>query len=61
LLTKLSTKTSNGQDQFIYLYTASRQAGLWYLVQAGAPAQTNDLEMPFRQMAQTVMFPQDVP
>jgi len=61
LLTKLTSKTSNGQDQVIYLYTATRQAGLWYLVEAGAPAQMSELEMPFRQMAQTVMFPQDVP
>ena len=61
LRTKLTTKTSNGQDQALFLYTTVRQAGLWYMVQAGAPAEMNDLDPAFRQMAQTVAFPNDVP
>jgi predicted Zn-dependent protease len=60
LRTKLTSKASNG-DQVIYLYTTARQAGLWYMVQAGGSAQMNDLDPAFRQMAQTVMFPKDAP
>jgi hypothetical protein len=61
LFTQLTSKTSTGQDQIIYLYTTPRQAGLWYLVQATAPAQANELQPLFQQMAQTVVFPNDVP
>ena len=60
LMTKLTSKASNG-DQVIYLYTTVRQAGLWYMVQAVAPAQVNEQEPGFRQMVATVVFPKDVP
>jgi hypothetical protein len=61
LLTKLTSKTSSGQDQVLFLHTTVRQAGLWYLVQAGLASQMNDLEPAFRQMNETVKFPNDVP
>jgi hypothetical protein len=60
MVTKLTTKASNG-DQVVYLYTTVRQAGLWNMALAGAPAQMNELEPVFKQMAQTVAFPKDVP
>jgi hypothetical protein len=61
LLTKLTTKTSTQMDQVIYLYTTVRQAGLWYLVEAATPDQVAQLDPVFKQMNQTIVFPNDVP
>ena len=57
LLTRLTTKTSAQQDQTVFLYTVARDAGLWYLVLAATPAQLGEIEPVFRQMEQTVLFP----
>ena len=57
LLTRLTTKTSAQQDQVIFLYTVARDAGLWYVVMAAAPSQLDEFSPLFRQMAQSVAFP----
>ena len=57
LLTRLTTKTSAQQDQVVFLYTVARNAGLWYVVLAAAPSQLDELNPVFRQMAQSVVFP----
>jgi Zn-dependent protease with chaperone function len=59
LLTKLNTRTSSPQepDQAIYLYTVRREAGLWYLVLAAPPSRLGEADPIFRQMAETVQFP----
>ena len=59
LLTRLHTKTSQqGEpDQTIFLYTVARDAGLWYVVFAAPPSRVNEYEPVFRQMVQTVQFP----
>ena len=57
LMTKLTTKTSAQQDQAIYVYTVPREAGLWYMVLAAAPAQLGEFDPVFRQMEQSVGFP----
>jgi beta-barrel assembly-enhancing protease len=57
LMTRLITKTSAQQDQVVYLYTVAREAGLWYLVLAAAPSQLGEFEPVFRQMQQSVAFP----
>ena len=59
LLTKLNTRTSSQQepDQAIYLYTVRREAGLWYLVLAAPPSRLGEADPIFRQMAETVQFP----
>jgi Zn-dependent protease with chaperone function len=57
LMTKLTTKTSAQQDQVVYLYTIAREAGLWYLVLAAAPSQLGDFDPVFRQIEQSVAFP----
>jgi hypothetical protein len=57
LRTKLTTKTSAQTDQVIYLYTVPREAGLWYLVMAAAPSQLAEFDPVFRQMEQSVLFP----
>jgi Zn-dependent protease with chaperone function len=57
LMTRLTTKTSAQQDQIVYLYTVPREAGLWYMVLAAAPAQLSEFDPLFRQMEQTVGFP----
>ena len=56
-MTKMTTKTSAQQDQVVYLYTVAREAGLWYLVLAAAPAQLGEYDPIFRQMQQSVVFP----
>jgi hypothetical protein len=57
LLTRLTTKTSAQQDQVVFLYTVAREAGLWYLVLAAAPSQMDEFNPLFRQMTQSVAFP----
>jgi predicted Zn-dependent protease len=57
LLTRLTTKTSAQQDQVVFLYTVARDAGLWYVVLAAAPSQMDDVGALFRQMTQSVAFP----
>jgi len=61
LLTRATTKASNQADQVVYIYTTVRQAGLWYLAQAAPAAGINDLDPIFKQMAQTLVFPKNVP
>lgn len=61
LLTRVATKTSDQQDQVVYLYTTVRQAGLWYMAQAAPPAQAPQFDPLFKQMADTLVFPKDVP
>jgi len=59
LRTKLTTKTSlqSEPDQVVYLYTVSRDAGLWYLVLAAPPSKLADLDPVFKQMTATIQFP----
>jgi hypothetical protein len=59
LTTKLTTRTSNQRepDQTVYLYTVERDAGLWYLVMAAPPSRLGEVDPIFRQMLQTVQFP----
>ena len=57
LLTKLTTSTSTQQIQVIYLHTVLRETGLWYMVLAALPAQLAELDPAFRQMEQSVAFP----
>ena len=57
LRTRVTTKTSAQTDQVVYLYTVPREAGLWYLVLAAAPSQSNEFDPVFNQMAQSVPFP----
>ena len=57
LKTKLTTRTSDQKDQVIYLYTVARDAGLWYVAMAAAPAQLGEFESVFGQMEQSVAFP----
>ena len=57
LLTRLTTKTSAQQDQVVFLYTVARDAGLWYVAMAVAPAQMDEFNPLFRQMTQSVAFP----
>jgi beta-barrel assembly-enhancing protease len=59
LRTKLSTKTSLQQEpeQVVYLYTVTREAGLWYLVLATQPSKLVELDPVFNQIVATVQFP----
>jgi beta-barrel assembly-enhancing protease len=59
LRTKLTTKTSlqSEPDQVVYLYTVSRNAGLWYLVLATQPSKLGELDPVFKQITGTVQFP----
>jgi hypothetical protein len=59
LMTKLETRTSLQQEpgQVIYLYTVSREAGLWYLVLAAQPSKLSEVDPIFKQMTATVQFP----
>jgi Zn-dependent protease with chaperone function len=59
LRTKLTTKTSlqSEPDQVVYLYTVTRDAGLWYLVLAAPPSKLGDLDPTFKQMTATIQFP----
>jgi predicted Zn-dependent protease len=59
LMTRLSTRTSSAQDpdQAIFLYTAARPEGLWYVVLAAPSSRLSEFEPLFRQMTDTVQFP----
>jgi Zn-dependent protease with chaperone function len=59
LLTRLTTKTSSNveADQTAFLYTSARDTGLWYVVLATPPSKLAEYEPIFRQIAQTVKFP----
>jgi beta-barrel assembly-enhancing protease len=59
LRTRLTTKTSLQQEpeQVVYLYTVTREAGLWYLVLATQPSKLVELDPVFNQIVTTVQFP----
>jgi len=57
MLARLATRTSKDEDQAITLYTVMREAGLWYLVLAAPTARLGEFEATFRQIADTVLFP----
>jgi len=57
MLTRLTTKTSDQQDQTVYLYTVARDAGLWYAVLAAPSPKLGEFDGIFRQMTPTVVFP----
>lgn len=57
LLTTLTTKISSQEEQRVTLYTVLREAGLWYVVLAAPVARYAEVEPTFRQMVQTVQFP----
>ncbi|HEV2200346.1 MAG TPA: M48 family metallopeptidase [Bryobacteraceae bacterium] len=59
LMTKLNTKTSFQQDpdQTVYLYTVTRDAGLWYVALAAPPSRLGEFDPLFKQMIGTVQFP----
>jgi len=59
LLAKLNTKTSSREqpEQVVYLYTVAREAGLWYLVLAAPPSRLGEFDPLFKQMIETVQFP----
>jgi beta-barrel assembly-enhancing protease len=59
LKTRITTKTSMQQepDQVVYLYTVSRQSGLWYVVLATQPSQLSTFDPIANAMIQTVQFP----
>ncbi|HTM17064.1 MAG TPA: hypothetical protein VL135_09175, partial [Terracidiphilus sp.] len=59
LKTRMTTKTSAQQDadQVVYLYTVARSSGLWYTALAGQTSKMNELDLTFRQMVDTIQFP----
>jgi Zn-dependent protease with chaperone function len=57
LITRLTTRTSSGQEQTVQLYTVAREAGLWYVALAAPAPSFAEYEPVFRQMADTVQFP----
>jgi Zn-dependent protease with chaperone function len=59
LKTRLTTKTSVQQDpdQVVYLYTVARESGLGYTVLAGQASKMTELEPTFKQMIESVQFP----
>jgi len=59
LRTRMTTKTSAQQDpdQVVYLYTVARGSGLWYTALAGQTSKMSDLDPTFKQMIDTVQFP----
>ncbi len=59
LLTKITTKTSltREPEQTVFLYTVVRNEMLWNLVFATPPSRSAELSSVFRQMLQTVQFP----
>ena len=59
LRTRLTTRTSLQQepDQTVYLYTVVRNDLLWYLVLAAPPSRLGELDPVFRQMTESVLFP----
>lgn len=59
LRTRVTTKTSSQTepDQVVYLYTVARGEGLWYMAQAEQPSKQAELEPVFKQMIDTLQFP----
>jgi beta-barrel assembly-enhancing protease len=59
LMTKLTTRTSvqREPEQIVYLYTVVRNDLLWYAVFATPPSRQNELDPVFRQMTDSVVFP----
>jgi Zn-dependent protease with chaperone function len=59
LFTKLTTRTSFQDDpnQVVYLYTVSREEGLWNLALAAPQSKWNAAEPILKQIANTVQFP----
>ncbi len=57
MLTRLTTKTSDGQNQVVYFYTVARDNLLWNMALAAPSSQAGSFEPLFRQMARTVQFP----
>lgn len=57
MLTRLTTRTSDGQDQTVYFYTVQRDTLLWSLALAAPSSQLAQMEPVFRQIARSVAFP----
>lgn len=59
LLTRIATKPSVAREpeQTVLLYTVVRNEMLWHLVLAAPPSRWNELEPVFRQISQSVQFP----
>ena len=59
LLTKITTRTSLQGDpnQVVYLYTVTREEGLWNLALAAPQSRWNDAEPVLKQIANSVQFP----
>ena len=58
LRTKITTRTSQQEaDQVVYLYSVARAEGLWYIAQAAQPSKQGELEPVFKQMIETLQFP----
>jgi beta-barrel assembly-enhancing protease len=59
LRTTIRTKTSQQQEaeQVVYLYSVARGEGLWYIAQAEQPSKQGELDPVFKQMIDTVQFP----
>jgi hypothetical protein len=59
LRTTIRTRTSQQQepDQVVYLYSVARGEGLWYIAQAEQPSKQGELDPVFKQMIDTVQFP----
>ncbi len=59
LRTRITTQTSYTQEpaQVVYLYTVSRDAGLWYLVLAIQPSQLSAFDPIVKRMVASVQFP----
>lgn len=59
LRTRITTKTSaqSEPDQIVYLYTVARGEGLWYIAQGEQPSKQAELEPVFKQMIETLQFP----
>jgi len=59
LRTKITTKTSQQQEpeQVVYLYSVARAEGLWYIAQGEQPSKQGELEPVFKQMIDTLQFP----
>jgi Zn-dependent protease with chaperone function len=59
LQTRITTRTSSQQepDQIISLYTVARDAGLWFLVLAAPASRASEVEPMFKQIVETVQFP----
>lgn len=59
LRTRITTRTSvqAEPEQVVYLYSVARDEGLWYMAQAEQPSRQSELEPVFKQMIQTLQFP----